>query len=152
MGGLGRSRDSALGHEFDGAACSLPNLNFGSAKYPPNREQIGRAAWRYIHTMAAAYPETPTPEHQHHSLKFLESFLTLYPCRLCSQEFVEVCKDLPPHFESRDDYVMWWCEAHNRVRDDLAQPSVKCDLAKLLMAGCNGLQLNEVGTLHAQSR
>ena len=70
--------------------------------------------------------------------------------KLLGQEFVEVCRDLPPRwlprsrpavlgvgFASRDDYVLWWCEvrsklvsrplpisieAHNRVRADLSQP------------------------------
>jgi hypothetical protein len=26
---------------------------------PPDRAEIGRAAWRYLHAMAAQFPETP---------------------------------------------------------------------------------------------
>mmetsp|Transcript_66725 Transcript_66725/g.133988 ORF Transcript_66725/g.133988 Transcript_66725/m.133988 type:complete len:169 (-) Transcript_66725:22-528(-) len=105
---------------------------------PPDRAEIGRAAWRYVHTLAAHYPEKPAVEEQEDALYWLRSFVRLYPCGLCSREFIEVCSDLPPRLGSREDYTMWWCEAHNRVRDDLSQPLCRCDLAELLAAGKAG--------------
>mmetsp|Transcript_61333 Transcript_61333/g.100222 ORF Transcript_61333/g.100222 Transcript_61333/m.100222 type:complete len:151 (-) Transcript_61333:11-463(-) len=111
---------------------------------PPNREEIGRAAWRYVHCLAANFPDTPVTQEQVSSLGWIRAFLRLYPCHLCAQEFIEVCRDLPPRLGSRDEYVMWWCEAHNRVRSDLSQPLRRCELQDLLAAGQAGLTLAEV--------
>uniref|UniRef100_A0A7S2MWM0 Sulfhydryl oxidase n=1 Tax=Alexandrium andersonii TaxID=327968 RepID=A0A7S2MWM0_9DINO len=105
---------------------------------PPDRAEIGRAAWRYVHTLAANYPEQPSLGEQEDALYWLRSFVRLYPCGLCSREFVDVCSDLPPRLGSRKDYTLWWCEAHNRVRDDLSQPLCRCDLTELLAVGQTG--------------
>merc|ERR1719408_198913 len=112
---------------------------------PPDRAQIGHAAWRYLHTMATHYPEQPAPFEREDALRWLRSFVELYPCGLCAQEFIEVTKDLPPQLGSREEYTMWWCKAHNRVRDDLSQPIRECDPAALLAAGRAGLSLDELG-------
>eukprot|EP00927_Polykrikos_kofoidii_P072305 TRINITY_DN68439_c0_g1_i1.p2 TRINITY_DN68439_c0_g1~~TRINITY_DN68439_c0_g1_i1.p2 ORF type:complete len:188 (-),score=37.00 TRINITY_DN68439_c0_g1_i1:54-617(-) len=122
----------------------VPATNSLPAKLrPPSRAQIGRAAWRYVHTMAVDYPEQPRPQEQVEALDWLRSFLRLYPCGLCAEEFVAVCHDLPPRLESRCEYVMWWCEAHNRVRDDLSQQRLECDFARLFAAGQAGRVLTE---------
>eukprot|EP00435_Cladocopium_sp_Y103_P057265 s1592_g19.t1 len=77
------------------------------------------------------------------SLGWIRAFLRLYPCHLCAQDFIEVCRDLPPRLGNRDEYAMWWCEAHNRVRSDLSQPLRRCELQELLAAGQAGLTLAE---------
>ncbi|CAE8595370.1 unnamed protein product [Polarella glacialis] len=122
---------------------SSPNSSKSSGLRPPSRAEIGRAAWRYVHTMAAEYPEEPKPREQASGLFWLRSFVKLYPCHLCSQEFIEVCSDLPPRLGSRADYAMWWCEAHNRVRNDLSQSLQRCELGKLLDFGREGRMLDE---------
>lgn len=114
------------------------------AARPPGRVEIGRAAWRYVHALAADYPEQPVPSEQVSALKWLRAFVKLYPCGLCSQEFVDVCSDLPPQLGSREDYTMWWCEAHNRVRQDLSQSLRRCEVSQLITAGQAGLLIDEV--------
>lgn len=125
---------------------SEPVVRIGptSKPRPPNREEIGRAAWRYVHCLAANFPDTPVIQEQVSSLGWIRAFLRLYPCHLCAQEFIEVCRDLPPRLGNRDEYVMWWCEAHNRVRSDLSQPLRRCELQELLAAGQACLTLAEV--------
>mmetsp|Transcript_14019 Transcript_14019/g.30454 ORF Transcript_14019/g.30454 Transcript_14019/m.30454 type:complete len:161 (+) Transcript_14019:156-638(+) len=110
---------------------------------PPSRAEIGRAAWRYIHALAADYPEQPTVVEQAQGLNWLRAFIHLYPCQLCSREFVEVCSDLPPRLSGREDYAMWWCEAHNRVRADLSQSLRRCEKHELIAAGRAGQTLDE---------
>merc|ERR1711924_349183 len=110
---------------------------------PPDRGQIGRAAWRYVHTMATDYPENPSRQEQEDAVAWLRAFVQLYPCGLCAREFVAVTQDLPPRLNSREAYTMWWCEAHNRVRDDLSQTLRRCEPASLLAAGRAGLLLDE---------
>ncbi|CAJ1447962.1 unnamed protein product [Effrenium voratum] len=137
--GAGTSGDAA---QRDCQACQEPSTSRPSR--PPSREEIGRAAWRYVHCLAANYPEQPEAQDQVSALVWLRSFLRLYPCRLCSQEFIDVCRDLPPRLPSRDEYALWWCEAHNRVRVDLSQPPRRCELRDLLQAGLAGLTLSEL--------
>merc|ERR1712232_254926 len=102
---------------------------------PPSRAEIGRAAWQYVHTMAAHCPERMTQGEQMAAARWLDAFVRLYPCQLCSREFVEVCSDLPPQLGSRSEYSLWWCEAHNRVREDLSQhPIQRCNSTALFAA------------------
>eukprot|EP00929_Paragymnodinium_shiwhaense_P097211 TRINITY_DN58974_c0_g1_i1.p1 TRINITY_DN58974_c0_g1~~TRINITY_DN58974_c0_g1_i1.p1 ORF type:complete len:174 (+),score=27.59 TRINITY_DN58974_c0_g1_i1:80-601(+) len=122
-----------------GADAKGPTSGAAGKTRPPNREEIGRAAWRYVHTMAAHYPEAPSMPEQVNSLAWLRSFVQFYPCGLCAREFVDVCRGLPPRLTSRLDYAMWWCEAHNRVRDDLSQPPRRCEASELLSLGLQGM-------------
>eukprot|EP00439_Symbiodinium_sp_Y106_P038063 s3924_g4.t1 len=124
------------------AACQAAQ---SSTSRPPNREQIGRAAWRYVHAMAASFPCSPDVAEQVAALAWLRAFLRLYPCHLCAEEFIHVCRDLPPRFQCRNEYVLWWCEAHNRVRSDLSQVPRRCDLQELLSAGAAGATIDECG-------
>mmetsp|Transcript_19031 Transcript_19031/g.34405 ORF Transcript_19031/g.34405 Transcript_19031/m.34405 type:complete len:135 (-) Transcript_19031:93-497(-) len=110
---------------------------------PPGRAEIGRAAWRYVHTLAAHYPVEPSAREQEVALQWIRSFVHAYPCGLCSREFVEVCSDLPPRLASRGEYVAWWSEAHNRVRADLSQQEVQCSQEELLRSGSQGRFVTE---------
>merc|ERR1712113_437438 len=110
---------------------------------PPGRAEIGRAAWRYVHSAAANYPEQPDAVSKVCALQWLRSFVHLYPCQLCAREFIEVCSDLPPQLETRQSYCMWWCEAHNRVRADLSQTLRQCIPSDVIRAGLAELTLDE---------
>merc|ERR1711972_467967 len=54
---------------------------------PPDRAEIGRAAWRYLHAMAACHPEQPTQQQQDDALAWLASFVQFYPCQHCAEHF-----------------------------------------------------------------
>mmetsp|Transcript_107600 Transcript_107600/g.213777 ORF Transcript_107600/g.213777 Transcript_107600/m.213777 type:complete len:156 (+) Transcript_107600:44-511(+) len=111
---------------------------------PPDRAEIGRAAWRYLHSMAAHHPETATQPQQSDTLAWIAALVHLYPCRHCAEHFVGVCEEMPPRLATREDHVMWWCEAHNRVSSDLQNETRPCDPARLLLAGRQGLGLDEL--------
>mmetsp|Transcript_67038 Transcript_67038/g.169265 ORF Transcript_67038/g.169265 Transcript_67038/m.169265 type:complete len:166 (-) Transcript_67038:78-575(-) len=111
---------------------------------PPDRAEIGRAAWRYLHALAAHHPENPTPQEQRNALAWLTSFVQFYPCSHCAEHFVGVCESMPPRVGSRQDYSVWWCEAHNRVSAHLKNAERRCDPAQLIAAGCAGLTLDEL--------
>jgi hypothetical protein len=104
--------------------CSEPSCTEGAFNvsgkivYPPDRAEMGRAAWKYVHTRAEHYdPENKTKE-----MTWLESFVALYPCKLCARDFAVICQRLPPQLESRESYVKWWIDAHNEVNKDLSKP------------------------------
>jgi FAD-linked sulfhydryl oxidase len=93
--------------------------------YPPDRSQIGRANWKYVHLRAANYPEAPTAQERMAELRWIQSFVYTYPCRICARDFVEICARLPPVVSSREAYERWWVEAHNEVNRDLSKPQFK---------------------------
>ncbi|KAF4655341.1 adenosine deaminase, tRNA-specific 3 [Perkinsus chesapeaki] len=127
--------------------------------YPPNRAEIGRAYWRYIHSRAPlvklpaekSNPEpskTPRPT----ELDWLTSLIEVYPCRHCSDSFVDICCEIPPQVSSSDDYTLWWCKAHDAVNADLSKPlyGSRCSsrfLPAMREAAKKGLTLDEFESL-----
>jgi FAD-linked sulfhydryl oxidase len=93
--------------------------------YPPDRSQIGRANWKYVHTRAANFPDAPTEEDKRRELTWIQSFVYTYPCRICARDFADICARLPPVVSSKAAYERWWIEAHNQVNRDLAKPIFK---------------------------
>ena len=54
---------------------------------PLRRDQYGRYAWSYLHTMAAYYPDQPTFEQQASMSSFIGSFAEFFPCKECGEDF-----------------------------------------------------------------
>jgi len=55
------------------------------------REQLGRHAWFYLHTIAATYPQFPTDEDKSAVRMLMESFGQLFPCKLCRRHLQVPC-------------------------------------------------------------
>ena len=96
-----------------------------SLVYPPDRAQIGRANWIYVHTRAANFPVKPSKEEQEKELQWIHSFVYTYPCGLCARDFASICARIPPVVHSRLAYEKWWVIAHNEVNKDLSKPQFK---------------------------
>ena len=90
----------------------------GQTVYPPDRAEIGRAAWKYVHARAANFD----PENKLVEERWLRSFIALYPCKHCARDFLEICNRIHPDFSSRESYERWWVTAHNAVNKDLGKP------------------------------
>lgn len=56
---------------------------------PMFRDQFGRAAWSYLHTMAAHYPEKPTEVQKTKMSDFINTFAMFFPCTHCAEDFRE---------------------------------------------------------------
>mmetsp|Transcript_14485 Transcript_14485/g.31493 ORF Transcript_14485/g.31493 Transcript_14485/m.31493 type:complete len:156 (+) Transcript_14485:66-533(+) len=110
---------------------------------PPDRAEIGRAAWRYLHSMAASFPEEPTEREQEDAQAWMASFVQFYPCQHCASDFVDIIEEAPPRTGSRDDYAVWWCEAHNKVSQRLHKAVRRCVPAQLVANGLAGLTMDE---------
>jgi hypothetical protein len=63
---------------------------------PLDKNELGRATWNLLHTIAAYYPDEPTPEQQSAAIAFVESLAKLYPCPHCAEDFREDIKKNPP--------------------------------------------------------
>uniref|UniRef100_A0A0G4HTP3 Sulfhydryl oxidase n=1 Tax=Chromera velia CCMP2878 TaxID=1169474 RepID=A0A0G4HTP3_9ALVE len=99
---------------------------------PPDRGEIGRAAWKFLHTMAANFPDEPTKEEAERQARWMGAFTRLYPCHICRQGFEEIIEKMPPKVTDRANFALWMCEAHNEVNKDISLPTVECKADELL--------------------
>lgn len=56
---------------------------------PLFRDQFGKVAWSYLHTMAAHYPQNPTETQMTKMKDFIETFTMFFPCKHCADDFRE---------------------------------------------------------------
>jgi hypothetical protein len=50
---------------------------------------LGNKTWGFLHTMAAYYPDKPTPEERADMTNFFTTFSKFYPCSACAKDFQE---------------------------------------------------------------
>ena len=56
---------------------------------PLLRNQYGKIAWSYLHTMAAYYPDTPSDSEKKLMSGFIDGFAQFFPCKECAEDFKE---------------------------------------------------------------
>ncbi|PYI10612.1 FAD dependent sulfhydryl oxidase Erv2 [Aspergillus sclerotiicarbonarius CBS 121057] len=100
----------------------MPKLGNATAK-----AELGRATWKYFHTMLARYPEDPTEEQQETLRSFIYLFARLYPCGECASHFQGHLKSYPPQVSSRNAAAGWGCFIHNEVNTMLEKPIFDCN-------------------------
>jgi FAD-linked sulfhydryl oxidase len=93
---------------------------------PPNKDEVGRASWALLHSMAALYPDSPPPEKIMAIRTFLNSLALVYPCLPCAKDFQEFIRASPPRLTSQHEFSQWMCEAHNHVNVQLGKPHFDC--------------------------
>ena len=93
---------------------------------PLDKDQLGRASWLLVHTMAAYYPETPTAEDRTSMGAFVRALGRFYPCESCAEDFRRDIEAHPPDTSSRTALAAWWCQAHNRVNRKLGKTEFDC--------------------------
>lgn len=54
---------------------------------PLQRNQFGKYAWGYLHTMAAYYPNNPTDTQKSDMKTFIRTFTEFFPCEECKDDF-----------------------------------------------------------------
>lgn len=100
-----------------------PILNEG----PVDRQQLGRATWTFLHTLAAQYPENPTRQQQKDVKELMHIMTRIYPCSVCAEHFKEVIRDNPPVCSSNHELSQWMCRVHNVVNRSLDKPLFPCE-------------------------
>jgi FAD-linked sulfhydryl oxidase len=93
---------------------------------PLMRDDLGRASWSLLHTMAAYYPIQPKNEEQETMNQFIDSFSKLFPCPECRADFQEEIVKSPPDVSSRLGLSTWMCQQHNIVNRKLGKPEFDC--------------------------
>ncbi|KAI9262100.1 ERV/ALR sulfhydryl oxidase domain-containing protein [Sporodiniella umbellata] len=90
------------------------------------RAELGRATWKFLHTMMAKYPEKPTQNERETLHDFVFMFSRLYPCGECARHFNLMITQNPPQTSSRSAASQWLCAMHNKVNERLGKPIFDC--------------------------
>lgn len=92
-----------------------------------DRAELGRATWKFMHTMVARFPEEPSPEERKTLETFVYLFSRLYPCGDCARHFRGLLAKYPPQTSSRNAAAGWLCFVHNQVNERLKKPIFDCN-------------------------
>ncbi|XVF45006.1 hypothetical protein PTKIN_Ptkin02bG0170800 [Pterospermum kingtungense] len=111
----------------DSPATTTTHLVVKKSAAPVTKEELGRATWTFLHTLAAQYPENPTRQ-QKKDVKELMSILSrMYPCKECADHFKEVLRANPVQAGSHDEFSQWLCHVHNVVNRSLGKLVFPCE-------------------------
>ncbi|TFJ85309.1 hypothetical protein NSK_003732 [Nannochloropsis salina CCMP1776] len=134
----GMSKSGATSSSSPSLASSTPSAASSSdeaawRKYhcPLDKDTLGDMTWGVLHSTAAYYPESPTPQEQSLAAGLVHGIAGLYPCTYCRTDFQECIQALPPRVESREAFSVWICKQHNLVNEKLGKPVFPCDLKSL---------------------
>ncbi|KAG9440265.1 hypothetical protein H6P81_020430 [Aristolochia fimbriata] len=98
----------------------------GSVAEPLSKEELGRATWTLLHTVAAQYPDQPTKQQKRDVKELMAILSRLYPCRECADHFKEILKANPVQAESQMELSQWLCHVHNVVNRSLGKLIFPC--------------------------
>ncbi|XP_062175961.1 FAD-linked sulfhydryl oxidase ERV1 [Alnus glutinosa] len=113
----------------DSAAPLQPNdiLNKGKSASPVTKEELGRASWTFLHTLAAQYPDNPTRQQKKDVKELMAIFSRMYPCKECADHFKEVLRANPVQAGSHAEFSQWLCHVHNVVNRSLGKLIFPCE-------------------------
>ncbi|GLT58216.1 hypothetical protein SLA2020_311270 [Shorea laevis] len=89
---------------------------------PVTKEELGRATWTFLHTLAAQYPENPTRQQKKDVKELMAILSRMYPCKECADHFKEILSANPVQAGSHDEFSQWLCHVHNVVNRSLNKP------------------------------
>ncbi|TGJ83992.1 hypothetical protein E0Z10_g4771 [Xylaria hypoxylon] len=108
------------------ATATTRNPSEAANDCPPDVEALGRSTWTLLHTIAANYPKTPSYTEQSDLKTFMGVFSRLYPCWVCAEDFQRYVEKDQIRVDSRNEFGMWLCKAHNAVNTKLGKPVFDC--------------------------
>ncbi|KAF8543647.1 ERV/ALR sulfhydryl oxidase domain-containing protein [Trichophaea hybrida] len=101
------------------------------------KAELGRAAWKLLHTTLARYPKLPTPDEREALNSYLHLFARLYPCGECAAHFRLLIQKYPPQTSTRDAASQWGCFVHNVVNERLKKKAFDCgEVTEVYKCGC----------------
>ncbi|USW57458.1 Putative ERV/ALR sulfhydryl oxidase domain, sulfhydryl oxidase ALR/ERV [Septoria linicola] len=125
-GALQLGQVSLTGHAI------APKLGNETAK-----AELGRATWKFFHTVMARFPENPTADESATLKTFIHSFQRVYPCGECAEHFGQLLKKFPPQVSSRNAAAGWACHVHNQVNLSLKKEIFDCnEIGDFYDCGC----------------
>ena len=86
------------------------------------KEDLGRATWTFLHTLAAQYPDNPTRQQKKDVKELVQILSRMYPCSECANHFKEVLRSNPAQSGSHAEFSQWLCHVHNVVNRSIGKP------------------------------
>jgi len=111
-------------------------LNIYINQYLMNTDKInfqptiwGGAAWKFLHTVALAYPANPTAAHKSDYRNFFLSIGNVLPCETCSGNFQEHIKkhNIDNYLGHPHDLFEWTVLIRNEVQIKLGKPLLNAE-------------------------
>ncbi|PKU65933.1 FAD-linked sulfhydryl oxidase ERV1 isoform X2 [Dendrobium catenatum] len=93
---------------------------------PLTKEELGRATWTLLHTVAAQFPDIPTRQQKRDVKELMAILSRIYPCKECADHFKEVLKSNPVQAGSQAELSQWICHVHNIVNRSLGKQIFPC--------------------------
>ncbi|KAI9824362.1 MAG: hypothetical protein M1826_007384 [Phylliscum demangeonii] len=90
------------------------------------KAELGRAAWKVLHTTMARFPDKPQPDESRALRSYIHLFARLYPCGECATHFRQIITQFPPQVSSRSTAAAWACHVHNEVNRSLRKEIFDC--------------------------
>lgn len=112
---------------------------------PTSREELGRATWVLLHTLAAQLPDTPTRQQRRDVRTLIDVLTRIYPCGDCATHWKHIVKAAPPKVDSRVEFEQWLCRAHNTVNRSLGKPLYNCNAVGLRWSALDCDEEQEIG-------
>ena len=106
---------SESGNSAENQSQTATSEEIKEVECPPDLWELGRCTWSFLHTMAAYYPDLPSPQQQSDMKQFMTIFGKNFPCEDCAEHFRERMNVRPPDATSRTRFSRWLCEMHNDV-------------------------------------
>lgn len=119
----------------------MPRLGNETAK-----AELGRATWKYFHTVMARFPDKPTQEQSATLSAYIRLFQRLYPCGECAEHFGQILQRFPPQVSSRSAAAGWACHVHNEVNKSLKKDIFDCsNIGDFYDCGCADDEASQAG-------
>ncbi|KAI3445900.1 hypothetical protein Pfo_002565 [Paulownia fortunei] len=99
----------------------------GKSSSPTTKEELGRATWTFLHTLAAQYPDKPTRQQKKDVKELMAILSRMYPCKECADHFKEVIRANPVQAGSQHEFSQWLCHVHNVVNRSLGKLVFPCE-------------------------
>ncbi|CAK8561239.1 unnamed protein product [Lathyrus sativus] len=99
----------------------------GKSSTPVTKEDLGRATWTFLHTLAAQYPDNPTRQQKKDVKELIQILSRMYPCSECADHFKEVLRSNPVQSGSHAEFSQWLCHVHNVVNRSIGKPVFPCE-------------------------
>ncbi|KAM7263565.1 hypothetical protein ACFE04_001248 [Oxalis oulophora] len=94
---------------------------------PIAKEELGRATWTFLHTLAAQYPDKPTRQQKKDVKELMAILSRMYPCKDCADHFKDVLRANPVQAGSHSEFSQWMCHVHNVVNRSLGKVIFPCE-------------------------
>ncbi|KAJ3212999.1 hypothetical protein HDU83_008389 [Entophlyctis luteolus] len=109
----------------------------GAMKNETVKAELGRSAWRLLHTMAGKFPAKPTKTQMAAMNDFIYLFGQLYPCGDCAKHFKVILEQHPPDVSSKQAIANWACMVHNIVNKRKGKELFDCSkILEFYDCGC----------------